>query len=164
MPCACAIAPSSGWVMNPAIVCASAPKYAVEMVTTAFCVLGYWLIGSVNTERRPSTMMSRLTTIARTGRRMKRSVNFMGLFFLRRRRRVVGRLDLVVDGDRRAVLELDLAAGDDFIALLDAAEDGDLVPARRAGVDENLLYDRRTGRGRRRPLGLLVGFLGRFGR
>src|SRR4051812_4566503 len=120
MPWACAIAPSSGWVMNPAIVCASAPKYAVEMVTTAFCVLGYWLIGRVNTDRRPSTMMSRLTTMARTGRRMKRSVNFMGLFFLRRGRRVVCGLDLVVDDHGRAVLQLDLAAGHDLVALLDA--------------------------------------------
>src|SRR5471032_3549386 len=102
------------------------------MVTTAFCVFGYWLIGRLNSERRPSTTISRLTTLARTGRLMKMSVKFMAripLVFLRRRIRVVGRLHLVVDHDRRAVLQLELAAGDHGLAFLDAGQDGDLVAA-----------------------------------
>src|SRR5689334_2259745 len=101
------------------------------MVTTAFCVRGYWLTGRPNNERRPRTTMSRLTTIASTGRLMKTSVNFMpwprclveGSLFLRVRVRAVGRLHRVVDGHRRAVLQLDLPARDDGLALLQAGED-----------------------------------------
>src|SRR6478752_6982025 len=159
MPCACAIAPSSGWVMNPAMVWASAPKYAVEMVTTAFCVLGYWLIGSVNTDRRPSTTISRLTTMASTGRRMKMSVKFT-LFFLRRRRGVVRGLHLVVDRDGRVVLELELAAGDHLVALLQAGQDRHLVAARRSCGHEHLLGHRSAGRRRRRALRVLGRLLG----
>ena len=60
---------------------------AVVTVTTAFSVWGYWLIGRLPTDRRPSTRISRLMTTARTGRRMNRSVNFMAgrSAFLRRR-------------------------------------------------------------------------------
>src|SRR6185437_10452765 len=77
MPCACAIACSSGWVMKPATVCASAPKYAVVTVTTAFSVCGYWRTVSEVTARTPSTRISALTTIASTGFLMKISVKFM---------------------------------------------------------------------------------------
>src|SRR5690348_9833216 len=77
MPCACAIACSSGWVMKPATVCESAPKYTVCTVMVAFSVFGYWRTGSVMTARRPSTRISRLTVAASTGRLMKRSVNFI---------------------------------------------------------------------------------------
>src|SRR3954466_9809871 len=113
------------------------------MVTTEFCVFGYWLTGRLNSERRPSTTISRLMTPARTGRRMKRSVNFMAVasMFLRGGVGRVGRLHGVVDHDRRAVLQLDLAAGDDLLALLQATQDGDLVAARLAGGDEGLLHD-----------------------
>ena len=63
----------------------------------------------------PAIRMTRLTTIARTGRRMKRSVNFIqlssglgaGLF---------AGLDLVVDLDRGAVAELEDARGHDLLA------------------------------------------------
>lgn len=50
------------------------------MVTMAFSVRGYCRTCNVVTARKPSTRMRRLTTIApSTGRRMKISVNFMGL-------------------------------------------------------------------------------------
>src|SRR5471030_2930678 len=124
------------------------------MVTTAFCVRGYWLIGRLNSERNPSTTISRLITPARTGRRMKRSVNFMACasMFLRGGIRAVGRRDGVVDHDVRAVLQLDLAAGDDLLAFLQALQDRDLVAARLAGGHEGLLHDQagaRRGTGRR---------------
>ena len=56
--------------------------------------------------------------------------------------------DRVVDHDRRAVLQLDLAAGDDLLAFLQAAEDGHLVAARLAGGDEGLLHHQAVARGR----------------
>src|ERR1700680_1210189 len=114
MPCACAIADSSGCVMKPATVAASAPSYAVLMVTTAFSVWGYWLTGKLPTERKPSTRISRLMTTASTGRLMKRSVKFMAraLSFLRRWALVVERLHCVVDAQRRAVLQFELSTGD----------------------------------------------------
>src|SRR6187402_1134009 len=112
------------------------------MVTTEFSVFGYWLTGRPNSERSPSTTMSRLITPASTGRRMKRSVNFMAFasMFLRGGVRRVGRNDAVVDLDGRAVLELDLAAGDHLLAFLQALEDGHLVAAGLAGGDEGLLH------------------------
>ena len=51
---------------------------AIVTVTTAFSVRGNCRIGSVPTERTPSTRIIRLTTLASTGRRMKMSVKFMG--------------------------------------------------------------------------------------
>jgi hypothetical protein len=112
------------------------------MVTTPFCVRGYWLIGRLNNARRPSTTISRLITLASTGRLMKMSVKFMarypqcscgvgfGLF---------AGCTLLSITDRRAVLQLVLAAGDHGLAFLDAGEHGHLVAPGRAGRDEHLL-------------------------
>ena len=47
------------------------------MVTTPFSVFGYARTCRELKERSPTTRMTRLTTEASTGRRMKRSVNFM---------------------------------------------------------------------------------------
>src|SRR3989442_15700721 len=140
MPCACATACSNGCVMKPASVCASAPKYAVVSVTTAFSVFGYCRTDRSLSARRPSTRISALTTIAQTGFLIKASVKFMtlpyrfpfpiraavlgrtakGSVFLRFGVRTVRRLHLVVDRDRRTDLELDLAAGDDFAAFVES--------------------------------------------
>src|SRR5207253_9838205 len=101
------MAPSSGCVMKPATVCASAPKYAVLTLTTAFCVFGYWRTERLVKARTPTTRISRLTVIARTGLRMKLSVKFIAgrrsSLFLRRRIWIVRRLHGGVDDDRRAV-------------------------------------------------------------
>src|SRR5512135_1492365 len=132
---------------------ASAPGYAVATVTTAFCVYGYCRTGSRPIERRPSTRITRLTTLASTGRSMKMSVNllFMGgdasedsrvrLRIGHLRIRVVRRLHGVVDHDRRAIAQLELAGRHDGFARLHAFDDRDLVAARGAGRDEALLGD-----------------------
>ena len=78
MPFACAMAFSSGVVTKPATVAGSAPKYCVVTVTTAFCVRGYCRTGSAVRDLRPSTRISRLTTVASTGRRTKISVKRIG--------------------------------------------------------------------------------------
>src|SRR5438309_11998744 len=110
------------------------------MVTTAFCVFGYWLIGRLVSERRPSTRISRLMVGASTGLRMKRSVKFMRVrsFFLRCRARIVRPLHCVADCDRRTVLQLHLAAGHDVGSGLQALDDGNLVAAGRTGRHEHL--------------------------
>src|SRR5580692_10836900 len=111
------------------------------MVTTAFSVWGYWLTGKLPTERRPSTRISRLMTIASTGRLMKRSVKFMAgaSLLLRRRVLVVQRLHVVVDAHRRAVLQFELPAGDHHRPLRHALQDCDLISACRPRRDEHLL-------------------------
>src|ERR1700733_11694913 len=48
------------------------------------------------------------------------------------------RRDRVVDQDWRAVAELELARGDDLVAVVDPLEHGHLVAARRSGRDEAL--------------------------
>src|ERR1019366_6137381 len=109
----------------------------------AFCVRGYWLIGRLTSERSPSTRISRLTTLARTGRRMKMSVKFIAcaLVFLRSRVRAVGWLHRVVDRDRCAVLQFQLAAADDLLALLQTLQDGDLVAPRLACRHKDLFHN-----------------------
>src|ERR1700675_4382984 len=113
------------------------------MDTTAFCVLGYWRTARLVSERTPSTRIKRLMVIASTGLRMKRSVKFMcaDSLFLRLRVGTVRWLHLVVHDQRRAALELDLAAGHHLGSGLDAFQDGDLIAARRAGGDEHLLRE-----------------------
>src|SRR6266545_4690130 len=123
--------------------------------------------------------MTRLTTIARTGRLTKRSVNFISRSFpgygialavLRLRGRVVGRLNLVVDDDGGAVAELEYSGGHHFFAGLDAGADGDLRLDEHSGpqlavrvterglnlnVARGLVDDRVQGRDRARRVGAL---------
>src|SRR4051812_5366609 len=90
----------------------------------------------------PATMMTRLRTIARTGRRMNRSVSFM------LRSAVVGvRCELrrgllrVVDRDRGVVTKLEGASGHDLLALLQAVTDRDEVATPVADANELLACD-----------------------
>ena len=72
--------------------------------------------------------------MASTGRRMKMSVKFMRRAAYRStgtRRCVGASACTVLSIRRRAVVQLDLAGGDDRVAFLDALEHGDLVAARR---------------------------------
>src|SRR5439155_7233409 len=78
MPSAEAMTRSSGVVMNPRTRSALAPTYAVVTVMAAFSLRGYWRTLSERIACTPAMAMIRLTTMAMTGRRMKRSVNFMG--------------------------------------------------------------------------------------
>ena len=77
MPSAAATARSMGVVMNPRTSSASAPTYAVVTVTVADSSLGYWRTFRLKIACSPATTNTRLTTIARTGRRTKMSVNFI---------------------------------------------------------------------------------------
>src|SRR6267142_2165456 len=79
MPSAEAITRSSGVVRKPRTRPALAPTYAVVTVMAAFSLRGYWRTLSDRTACRPAMTMRRLTTMARTGRLMKRSVNRMSL-------------------------------------------------------------------------------------
>src|SRR5262249_29887376 len=103
----------------------------------AMSLRGYWRTESARIDCSPAMRITRLTTIARTGRLMKRSVNFTSAL-LGLGRRVVGRLLGVVDLDGRAVAELEDPGRHDFLAGLQAGEDGDLVAAPHAELDEAL--------------------------
>jgi len=76
---------------------------------------------------------------------------------------LLARLHAVVDPDRRAALQLDLAAGDDFDTLVESLEDRDLITTGRPGRYEGLPHHQRVGRQLRSfvRLGLLVGSLRR---
>src|ERR1051325_3341906 len=112
----------------------------------------------------PAIKITRLTTMARTGRRMNRSVNFIvwsaaampplscrssraaawpphsTLTVFRPRLRAVGRLDGVVDDDGGPRPQLEDAGGDDLLARLHPADDADLVAAAAGQFHELLAY------------------------
>src|SRR5918992_3061662 len=101
---------------------------------------GYCLTLRARTDWSPAIRITRLTTIARTGRLTKRSVNRIGCssVVFRAGRRIVARLHRVVDEDRGPVPQLEHAGGHHLVARIDAREDRHLVAARRAGLDELL--------------------------
>src|SRR5436305_8751482 len=106
-------------------------------------VRGYCRTVSERMDCRPAIRITRLTTTASTGRRMKRSVNFIALFplaVLRPRRRAVRGLDLVVDLDGGAVAELEDSRGDHLFAGLDTGDDRHLIAARAAELHELLAH------------------------
>src|SRR5579883_468529 len=74
MPSAAAIVRSRGVVMNPRTRSALAPTYTVVTVTAALSLRGYWRTVRVLTACSPAMRITRLITIARTGRRINRSV------------------------------------------------------------------------------------------
>src|SRR5438270_251742 len=79
--------------------------------------------------------MSRLTTLARTGRRTKMSVKRMsGLFARARAQRL--QPGIRIDAHARIRLQFDLAFADDELAGLHPLIDSDLVFARVAGAHE----------------------------
>src|SRR6266536_1466991 len=122
---------------------ALAPTYAVVTFTTAMSVRGNCRTDRDRIACSPAIRITRLTTMARTGRRTKRSVNFMFAALLAVfgfRSRVVAGLRLVVDLDGGAVAELEDARGHDFLPLLEAGGDRDLVSARGAELDDLLAH------------------------
>src|SRR6516164_3819852 len=142
MPSAAAIARSSGVVMNPRMRPALAPTYAVVTVMAAFSLRGYCRTLSERMACTPAMTMSRLTTMARTGRRMKRSVNFICSSLLHGLRigLHVGR-ELVVHRQRRPVVQLECAARNDGLAGLEARAHRHEVAAPLAQPDELLVGD-----------------------
>src|SRR3954468_15366080 len=141
MPSAAAMARSSGVVMNPRTRSAFAPTYAVRTVTVALSSFGYWRTFSVRIACSPAMMITRLTTIASTGRRTKMSVNFMGcqasmVLGLRCQLRVRG--NAVVDGHLGAVAQLEGACDDHLLPRLHAVLDGHEVTATAGAADELL--------------------------
>src|ERR1019366_3658074 len=124
MPSAAAMARSSGVVMKPRTRSALAPTYVVRTVTDALSSLGYCLTLSDRIAWKPAMTITRLTTIARTGRRTKMSVSFMiALPIVRVRRELRVDLDLVVHGDGRPVSKLEGARADDVLPGRDAVDD-----------------------------------------
>src|SRR5688572_7640954 len=88
---------------------------------------------------RPSTISSRLITVASTGRRMEMSEISIGWRSLRLLGRGLARaLSCRID-DLRARLELDDALDDDAIAGLHALEDLDPARAARADLHRHLV-------------------------
>src|SRR5688500_4219736 len=126
--------------MKPRTRSAFAPTYTVETRTTAMSLRGYCLTLSARTDCSPAIRMTRLTTMARTGRLMNRSVNRIACssVVFRPWRRVVPGLDGVVHEDCGAVPQLEHAGCHHLVAGLDARQHGQLVAARRPRLHELL--------------------------
>src|SRR5260370_5621565 len=131
---------SSGVVMKRRTRSALAPTYAVVTVMAAFSLRGYGRTLSERTACTPAMTIRRLTTTARTGRRMNRSVNFIASSL------VVGGLgsgfaggrQFVVDRQRAAVVELEGAARDDGLARVQPGRDPHQIAAPLAEAHELL--------------------------
>src|SRR5579859_887415 len=74
MPSAAAMVRSRGVLTKPRTRSALAPTYTVVTVTEALSLRGYCRTVNVLTACRPAIRMTRLITMASTGRRMNRSV------------------------------------------------------------------------------------------
>src|SRR3972149_11290627 len=115
------------------------------MVTPAFSLRGYWRTLSVRMAWTPAMTMMRLTTMAMTGRRMKRSVSFIeapvqSLVGGPGGERGLGR-ERVVHHHRRVVPELEGACAHHRLAGLEPGDHRDEVPAALAEPDEALPRD-----------------------
>src|SRR5918995_298849 len=124
MPSALAITRSSGVVMNPRTRSAFAPTYTVDTRTTAMSLRGYCRTLSARTDCSPAIRMTRLTTMARTGRLMKRSVNRIdgSSVVFRPWRRIVAGLNRVVHEDGHPVSEFEHARCHHLVARVDAGQ------------------------------------------
>src|SRR5215510_8810633 len=118
MPSALAMTRSSGVVMKPRTRSAFAPTYTVDTRTIAMSLRGYCRTLSARMDCKPAIRITRLTTMARTGRLTNKSVKRI-LTFLWFRCRLVSRLDLVVDLNCCAVAKFENAGGHYFFLRLD---------------------------------------------
>src|ERR1700728_4185656 len=86
----------------------------------------------------------RLTTVATTGRLIKRSVKLISSSWPSAvcggRRQIAARLDLVIDTHMCSALQSEHARSDDLIACLQSRCDGNHVATRLACFDKLLLY------------------------
>src|SRR5215470_13472840 len=140
---------SSGVVMKPRTRSALAPTYVVVTVIDAFSLRGYWRTLSVRIACTPAITMIRLTTIARTGRRMNRSVSFMegpfgGSLVDRLGGQLGARGQLVVDHHGGSVAELERAARDHRLAGVQTGDHGHQIPAALSQAHELLPRDERA--------------------
>src|SRR5262245_8681844 len=109
---------------------------------------GYWRTLNERMDCSPAMRMTRLTTMASTGRLTNRSVIFMtgspprgrDSVVLRPRRRVVGGLHLVVHAHGRAVAQLEHPGRHHLGARGEAREHGHLVAARAAQLHHLLAH------------------------
>src|SRR4029450_5385311 len=113
------------------------------MVMVVLEVFGNCRTGRLKPEARPISRISRLTTVASTGRRMKMSVNDMGsrllpgpVFGPRQR---LG----VVDADAGARIELDLAGRHHLLAGHQPIDNGNPVLTHLPRPDEAAVSDQR---------------------
>src|SRR5579872_1279895 len=139
------MARSRGVVTKPRTRSASAPTYTVRTVMVALSIFGYWRTLTPRMAWSPAMRITRLTTIARTGRRMNTSVILKsstspvrGVWLELRMER-----DLVVDDHATAVAELEGARDDDLLPRLDALGDRDEIAPHRSEADELLTSDPR---------------------
>src|SRR5262249_43939211 len=139
MPAALAITRSSGVVMKPRTRSALAPTNAVVTLTTAMSLRGYCRTLSARIACTPAIRITRLTTIARTGRLTNRSVNRI-LAFLRLGSRLVLRLNFIVDDNGSAVPKLEGARRHDLFFGFDAGQHGNLIASRRTELHKLLAY------------------------
>src|SRR4030095_26553 len=96
---------------------------------------GYCRTLSARIDCKPAIRITRLTTIERTGRLTKRSVNRMSIV-LGLRRQLVGRLNLVVDENGGAIPQLEYAGSHDLLLRFYTGKNRDLISARRSELDE----------------------------
>src|SRR5216683_3989444 len=139
---------SSGVVMKPRTSSALAPTYVVVTVMAAFSLRGYWRTLSERIACTPAITMIKLTTIARTGRRMNRSVSFMdgplgGSLVDGLGGQLGAGREVVPHHHRGAVAQLEGAAADDGLAGGQPGDRGDQVSAALAQPHELLPGDQR---------------------
>src|SRR5690349_4393523 len=127
---------SIGCVMKPCIRLGSAPGKLVVTMITVFSSSGYCRTVRSKKARAPSSRISRLTTVASTGRRMKISVKRIGLL-PRHFARVLQAL-LVGEDHLGAVMQLQLPADHDQVAVIDTLQHRDLSVESRAQGYEGL--------------------------
>src|SRR5271167_605173 len=140
MPSAAAMTRSSGVVMKPRTNSALAPTYTVVTVTTALSLRGYWRTFSERMAWTPATTMMRLTTMAMTGRRMKRLVKLMSPSpsAVGRRGSQLGRGSVFLHLHRLPISDLERAVAHHRLASLEPGHHGHEVAPALAGTHETL--------------------------
>src|SRR5260221_9926433 len=110
----------------------------------AFSLRGYWRTLSERMACTPAITIRRFTTMARTGRRMNRSVKFTGPSLVRQLGcDFHGGREIVSHHHRAAVVQLEGAARDDGLARLDAGDHRHQVATPLAQPHELLPRDQR---------------------
>src|SRR5688500_59414 len=114
------------------------------MMTDELSICGYCWTGRLVSARQPTRTMTRLTTAARTGCRMKMSVNdFMKSVESFRAGGLLGR---VGDRDQGGLAQLERARGGDPLARLDPVVEQDFLAQHRAALDRADVRPRLAGR------------------